>query len=67
MLGSILIVCFMVCFFVVKHETYQMRSFVMLLATVLLFLCVKLTRLSGGVGEMGIPVLPGGDLFIRMV
>ena len=47
-LGSILIVCFMVCFFVVKHETYQMRSFVMLLATVLLFLCVKLTRLSGG-------------------
>ncbi len=46
-MGILLVIYFMVCYFVFKHEAYQMRPFIMLLMAVLIFACCKFTGIRG--------------------
>lgn len=45
--GALLVIYFMICYFVFKLDTYQMRPFIMLLMAVLLFACCSLTGIRG--------------------
>lgn len=51
--GMLLVIYFMVCHFIFKHNAYQMRPFTMLLMAVMLFACCNL---AGAKGRKWIPV-----------